>query len=303
MNHIDLNRLKTLIAIVEAGSVSAAAKKLFRTQPAISSQLAQLEAELEVKLFEKQGRKLTLTRAGEDLYKIAGQQISQLEEAVLHITKGELSKAGTLRIAAIPDLGHQLILPILKKFKLKFPKIQLQISFGPSELVEEYLLNRRYDIGFVTDVHSNSKFEAEHIAKIENVLVVHKSYLKKNPQAKPKFEDIFEMEWIDCVPNWRMVSFWVKENYPQQHDLLLTRKPTLVVDTFQAMLSAACEGLGFTVVPRFLAKKHLSSGLLVEPIKKTKTAISPVIAIQHVNHFRNYVERSFLEMAVENKTY
>src|SRR5210317_775024 len=122
------NRLKQLRAFCQAaqtGSISQAAEKIFLSQPTVSLQIQALERELESKLFERRGPKIRLTPEGEILLKLAMPLVEGMDK--LHETfsaqQGVL-EAGELNIAAGESTILYLLPEPLKKFTLKYPKIQ-----------------------------------------------------------------------------------------------------------------------------------------------------------------------------------
>lgn len=130
---MDLHALNAFIEVADHGSFSEAAESLYLTQPAISKRVAQLESELNTKLFDRIGRKVSLTEAGRALLPKARRLLNDARDLkqVLADLSGEVS--GTLVMGTSHHIGlHRLPAP-LKQFTQLYPKVELDIRFMDSE--------------------------------------------------------------------------------------------------------------------------------------------------------------------------
>lgn len=146
---MEFRRLKYFVTIVEEGSISLAAKKLNMAQPPLSQQLKTLEDELNVSLFERQPRKLTLTDEGKFFY----ERCLSILELVDH-TNDELQEfvngvSGTLRVGSILSLGAALLPEKISYFRQHYPNVTFQVSEGDPNRMMELLEKRIIEIGIV----------------------------------------------------------------------------------------------------------------------------------------------------------
>ena len=134
----DWNHARAFLAVVEAGSLSAAARVLHQTQPTVGRQIAALEAELGVTLFERAGRSLKVTQTGLDL----AEHVRAMAEGAARISMVSSGQSqaveGLVRIAASELFAAYLLPPILKKLRVLAPKIDIDIvaSNSVSDLVQ-----------------------------------------------------------------------------------------------------------------------------------------------------------------------
>ncbi len=129
---MDLRHLRYFVAVAERGNVSRAASALHVSQPALSRQIHDLEAELEVALFERAGRGLRLTGAGEDLLAHARRTLDSagaFRERACAIGSGE---AGVLHAGATPQSLQRLFPPIIQRFRRLMPGVDVRLTEGDS---------------------------------------------------------------------------------------------------------------------------------------------------------------------------
>jgi DNA-binding transcriptional LysR family regulator len=130
---MDIAALKAFIAVADNGSFSLAAEHLYLTQPAISKRVSALENELEARLFDRIGRGVSLTEAGQALLPRARSILVDLEDSVraLRNLSGEVH--GTLRFGTSHHIGLHRLPPVLKEFVHIYPEVRLDIRFMDSE--------------------------------------------------------------------------------------------------------------------------------------------------------------------------
>ena len=140
---MELRQLEYFRAIVESGTISGAARELHMTQPPLSYQMKMLEAELQVPLFLRGTKKITLTEAGKTLYEQAGKLIMMSE-----LTRREVVKSGqeaTLHIGMTPSTVSMMS-DYLIRFAEKYPQIHFDIHEGSTFTLKEQLENQQIDL-------------------------------------------------------------------------------------------------------------------------------------------------------------
>ena len=140
---MEIRQLEYFRAIVDSGTISGAARELHMTQPPLSYQMKMLEEELQVQLFLRGMKKITLTEAGKTLYEQAG-KILMLSD----VTKREVlksSQAATIHIGMTPStvsmMSHYLL-----QFSKKYPQVHFDVHEGSTFALRERLENRIIDI-------------------------------------------------------------------------------------------------------------------------------------------------------------
>src|ERR1700731_3308935 len=120
-----LAAMETFVAVIDAGSFSAAARRLNVGQPAVSKLIAQLEDRLNVKLLVSSTRGLTATEAGLKYYERARRSIEEAEEAELAARGAGSGLAGKLRISAAVTFARILLMPRLPEFLARHPGLEI----------------------------------------------------------------------------------------------------------------------------------------------------------------------------------
>ncbi|MBI5281069.1 MAG: LysR family transcriptional regulator [Candidatus Solibacter usitatus] len=145
---MDLDQLHTFLEIVRLKSFSKAAQTCFRTQPAISAQIRQLEQELNTSLFERLGTRIQLTAAGRIFCEYAEQILDLRRRAQDTINELERTPRGELVIAANEATCIYVLPTVFSEFKKRFPNVQLLVDRSYGAHVVEAVVDNLADFGF-----------------------------------------------------------------------------------------------------------------------------------------------------------
>lgn len=147
---MDTNTLTAFIAVAQSHSFSLAAEQLFITQSAVSKRIALLEDQLSQKLFDRIGRKVTLTEAGRELLPRAKIIISSINDAGRAM--GNLSGIvkGPLSLAASHHISLHRLPPVLRRFTKEYPDVQLNLRFDESEIAYNGVLHGDLELALIT---------------------------------------------------------------------------------------------------------------------------------------------------------
>ncbi len=147
---MDTESLKAFLVVAELRSFSLAAQQLHLTQPAVSKRIAALEALLDYQLFDRIGRSIQLTEAGQVLLPRAQRILAELEETkrVIADLSGEV--VGDLRVATSHHVGLHRLPPLLRQFASRYPRVNLQFDFLDSEKAHERVLRGDCELAVVT---------------------------------------------------------------------------------------------------------------------------------------------------------
>lgn len=160
-------QLQSFLRVAEDGSVTRAAEALFVTQPAVTQQIRALERELGVALFDRTGRGVQLTAAGQVLRDYAQRSLALLDECRQVIADLETGKGGRLVLGTGVTTGIFHLPAWLQAFQQAYPAVEVVVRTGRSREVAEWVRERLIDLGLVTspvenpDVHMTGLFEEE----------------------------------------------------------------------------------------------------------------------------------------------
>ncbi|WP_024903504.1 LysR family transcriptional regulator [Robbsia andropogonis] len=173
--------METYISVVEAGSFSAAAKRLKMGQPAVSKSVAQLEERLGVRLLLRSTRGLTATDAGQRFYEHAKRALEEVEAAEQVVRDSSTSLAGVLRVGMAVTFARLHILPSLKVFMARHPDLQIDVVMDDRTID---LLGQGIDVALRMGNLDDSTMTAKRLARSRRVVVGTPAYFAKTGVPK-----------------------------------------------------------------------------------------------------------------------
>lgn len=164
-------RLKVFFTVAYRLSFTKAAAELFISQPAVSKHIQELEEEYKIKLFDRNGSKISLTAGGHLLLKHVKNIFEIYRE--IYFDMGMLidQQQGTLRLGASTTISQYIIPPLLARFHQKMKGIKVNLLNGNTEQIENALLNKEIEIGIVEGQSKNKSIKYSSFLKDEVVLV------------------------------------------------------------------------------------------------------------------------------------
>jgi len=169
-------RLEVFYTVARRMSFTKAATTLFITQPAVTKHIYELEQQYNNKLFERNGNRIKLTRAGEVLLGHTEQLFDIYREIEFDMNALVDKKEGILRLGASTTIAQYVIAPLLAGFHQKFNAIQLQLINGNTEQIERALLKKEIELGIVEGRSKNQEISYTEFIKDEIVLVCGKNH-------------------------------------------------------------------------------------------------------------------------------
>jgi DNA-binding transcriptional LysR family regulator len=181
---MEIRQLKAFLAIAEAKTFTAGARRVNVTQAAISMQIRQLEDEVGIQLFTRTPRRVILTQAGEFLLGRARNILREHDSALQEIAEIAGAEYGRLRIGSSSSMftTHQLPM-IMQQLRVKYPNAELTVSSGTSQTLVEKLMHGEIDSAFVSLPVDNSNITTDLLFSDEIVAIAHPGH----PLAKEKF--------------------------------------------------------------------------------------------------------------------
>lgn len=247
---IERSHLKIIQALAEHGSLTAAANALFVTQPALSHQMRYLEQKLEVSLWERQGRKLRLTQAGQLLLRLARQVLPVLEQAENTLKAYAEGKQGILRLGVECHPCYEWLKGILADYLLLMPKMDVDIvhKFQFSGL--EGLLNYHIDLLVTPDKVKQQGLVYAPLFDYELVLLLADDHVLADRQHIEAEDLVSELLLTFPVPHERLdvyTQFLMPAGISPRHKAM---------ESLDIMIQIAALGRGVTVLPDWLARSY-----------------------------------------------
>ncbi|QDK37558.1 LysR family transcriptional regulator [Bdellovibrio sp. NC01] len=249
-----LDELQTFIAIVDLGSITAAAEELDQTPSGISRTLARLENKLDVTLLRRTTRKLDLTSEGERFLNSAREIIQSLEAAE-EAVGSKNTPAGVLRVdSASPFILHSVV-PYIPEFHQLYPNVQVEL-FSSERNID--LLENRIDVAIRLGNLADSSLHAVHLGQSKRRVLASPSYLKKHGTPK-SVEDLQNHKLIGFTDP-KELNQWPLKNSGSNRYLI---KPDFAASSGETLLHLARQGLGLACLSDFMTGPDRESGALV----------------------------------------
>jgi LysR family glycine cleavage system transcriptional activator len=247
-----LRGLRTFCIAAECGSFRAAAERLFVTASAVSHQIRSLEEEFGTKLFEKAGRSLRLTAAGESLYEDVSPLISRLDATTSRHRRAQ--PRSTLNISVQPFFASELFVPRLPDFTRRHPDIEIKVDTSDESAAKHPASS---DVSIRVFRSTPRDFASDRLFALRLI-----------PAASAEFRDRVKIR-NDCIASDFPVIIhdsrpraW--SDWQQRSGIRLPRHTATVrLDSMIAVARAAERGLGAALVPSQLADSWFESGALV----------------------------------------
>jgi DNA-binding transcriptional LysR family regulator len=257
---MELMQLEMFVAVVEEGSVRAAAERVFRTQPAVSIAISKLEREFEAPLFDRSKRQAyRLTQVGETLYSHASRMLGLRNDAISALGDIRSLRLGRLRIGANESISVHLLPKLADAFLSEYPGIRLEVKCERSKSLLSDLKDRNLDLALLSFRPEDADLDAKFILQDELVLITSPAHaLAGRGRVGIKAlgeEALMVMDVSESSPWHRKIAdAFVQFQIPLK--LTVENAP---IETIKKMVGI---GLGVGFVPLMAVREERDSGAL-----------------------------------------
>ncbi|WP_063891788.1 LysR family transcriptional regulator [Paenibacillus sp. Soil787] len=284
---MELRQLDYFIQICKEGSFTKAAEVLLVSQPTLSQQIRVLEDEYCTPLFDRVGRGIQITKAGQILLD-KGLSVKQLiEESRIEIYELKNIQRGEITIGVLPgDLFY--LMPHFAQFREQYPDISLK--FVETEDFSEQLLQNKIDIGLTTGSEQNKHIDSIHLTKEEQVLIVSENH----PWAERAIIPFRELQNLDTVLFFQSTMCReIIDSYAMK--LGMTLNSTIVTVSSSSLLSMVHHGYGAALLSLPLVESYDHSKVKI--IRLTDPTPTREIKLSYrKNTFQKLTVRTFIEI-------
>ncbi|MBH0229374.1 LysR family transcriptional regulator [Halobacillus yeomjeoni] len=288
---MDLKQLRYFQAVADEKQVTRAAKKLHMAQPPLSQQIKLMEEELNMKLFDRQGRRLELTKAGEALYTKAADLISSFDEAIIEVKETSEGIRGKICIGANKSCFSYLR-SVLNQFTFNYPFITYQLREGDTFLMEESIRNRDIELAVVRLPFQSEDFHTFPLPSEPYVLVVPDSWEIEQTDGRVGFEVLKNMPLmllhrVKGSGQFELILDEIRAHGVEPHVVCECPEPTM-------LLSLVSSGMGAAIVPSSTLKafefSNLKSYLFMDINIKAESVL-----IWHKDHYISKASQRFIQ--------
>jgi len=286
----ETSEFRAFVTVVEAGSVSEAARELGVPRATVSRRLARLEEQLGVQLLRRTTRRMQLTDLGEELYGHARAIVGAVTAATAAVSQDNSAPRGPLRVS-VPPSGEAGLHAMLLDFVVKYPRVQLEAIASSRH---EDLISRNIDVAFRAGTDFDPSLIARGLMRSPILAVASPDYLKRRGHPST----IAELSEHDLLVGFargeRPATHWPLTDGDQ-----IRVKPKLASNDVLLLREAAVAGLGIALMTQALCHERLQDGSLV-PVLEDEVGSQTRVALVYAD--RKYLRpavRAFIDHAAE----
>jgi len=285
--------LQAFVAVVEAGSFTAAADRLSTAKSAISRRVSALEERLGVQLLRRTTRVLNLTETGSSFYEHSARILADLDEAEAAVQQEHGELRGTLRVALPLSFGVRHMCKPIAAFSKVHPRVEFDLNLNDRriDLVEEGI-----DVAIRIGRLQDSSHIARRLFDVKMVVCASPHYLSihgapKNPDELGDHRCLVYSNLVD-PNNW---SYKDSNGKSQTAEV----QPAMSASSGDFLANAAAHGMGLVVQPTFIASESIRRGTLVPVLTDYDWPVSPAYAIYPPTRHLSFRVRAFIDFLAE----
>jgi DNA-binding transcriptional LysR family regulator len=265
-----LDELSVFLAIIDAGSLSAAAQRLRRSPPFVTRTLASLEARLGETLLQRTTRRLVITEAGRRFSIDAQRALAAYVDAMRQNV--DAAPHGMLRITAPLIFGRRHVTPVVASFLDAFPSVQAELTLADRylDLIEEGL-----DVALRIGPPDETLPQPQRLGEVRRIVVASPAYLatRGEPQTPAELTEhaVVHVVGRPVPPEWRFRD--------GRHERIVHLTPRFTVNEIEAALVAVRAGHGITRVLSYQVAEELAAGTLVRLLRPYEPPPLPVTLV------------------------
>jgi DNA-binding transcriptional LysR family regulator len=249
----------TFMSVVEAGSVTSAARRLNLSKSVISKRISDLETALRVELFHRSTGRVKPTEHARALYERIVPLVQGIAEATEAVAERSEGLTGRLRIITPVSFGTNLLGPVIAEFARLHPQLEIAVDY------EDRLVNLAeggYDLGIHIGHLKQSSLKARKLCDCARIICCSPEYAAKFGLPRT----VAELAQHTCIDyaHVRASDLWLFDSDDDDgRSLSVLMRGRIIANNFEAMRDMAIAGLGLVLLPEFLAAAPLREGTLV----------------------------------------
>jgi len=290
----DFNSLTIFATVVNAKSFSEAARRLKMPLASVSRRVADLEAELGVRLLERSTRSLRLTEVGAEVLEYADRSLEICEAVDSIVSNHKATVSGVLRLSAPPNVSDSLLTPLLSAFRASYPNVRVLALI--TERHVDHIADG-VDLAFRVGVLKDASLVARRILTYRHRLVASPDYLKRvDPPKKPS--DLLS-HTIITFSYWKPETSFTFVHANGKDRETVTLVPFLSMNDFTGLTPALLAGEGIGELPPIVQPELVREGRLVEVMPDWRFPTFDLSLVHLSNRLMPRPVRVFKDFAVE----
>ncbi len=284
-----IRHMKIFIQVYTAESITRAAELLHMTQPAVTRAIREMERYYGVCLFERIGRRLGRTAAGEEFYAHALHIVEAFDRMENELR--DWDEIGKLRVGATNTLGTFFLPEVLLRFQVQYPKFEVVSTVTNADILQSGLANNQYDLALIEGIVSMPGLHAEPFAQDRLLLICPPGHaLAQKKKILPSDLGRYPLLLREKGSTTRILL----EHYFFSHHMEL--KPAMESCNPQALIHAVGCGLGISFLPERWAAQPAGEGAVAVREMEGDDFVRENYAVWHENKFLTKAMQAFLDI-------
>jgi len=213
LQQININLLYIFIVVYRTKNMTIAAEQLNITQSGVSQHIKNLEAILEVGLFDRINKKIVPTKQAKELFIKWSKIFDELELSLGEVGRGALTITGTLNIACPIEFGNSFVLPKIAQFQSKNPSLKIKIFYGHATHTQKMITEGSLDMAFFDNFDLDPEIELVPVFEETLELCASKKYLDSKKIKKSQRQDFTSFNYISYLENAPVLTQWFKHHF------------------------------------------------------------------------------------------
>jgi len=255
---INLNQLRVFHRVATLLNFTRAAEQLHLTQPGISKHIKDLEAHYGNRLFDRLGKKVSLTQAGEILLKAVTEALRLIEEANMRISDLNGLIGGRLNIGASIMIGTYLLPRVLAKFRKRHPGVDISLDISLSQHIEDKVLAGTLELGLIGHRPADTRLIAQKFQSDRMVLIVSAGHSWAKRRSPIGLRELIDQTFV--LPQKGSGTRRILEELFQRSGISL--KQTIEMGTTEGVKKAVEAGLGISIISQHIVRSELAAGVI-----------------------------------------
>lgn len=288
-----VDELRAFVATAQTGSFTGAAEQLGVSNRLTSKYVAELEARLGIRLFQRTTRKVGLTPAGEDLLARAPALLDDLDSLLSEVSEGSKGFSGVIRLSAPVTFGEQYVIGMLERFGRQNPDLifDLRLTDQFSDLASEGI-----DLAFRLGRSAMQSLKTRKLGMFRSTLVASPEYLERHGIPRQPSD----LQQMPCIIDTNRLTpkRWTFTKHGEAHEVPVQGR--FQVNSARAGVELAIQGVGIPYPPRFAIGSAIEDGALVPLLTEYDVESGPISAVYLEGRTLPRKVRALIDFAVED---
>lgn len=289
-----IDGMRTVVAVIETGSFTAASERLGISKSLTSKYINQVEDQLGVKLFNRTTRKLSINPPGHEYYRQAQNVLSQFDKLYSQLDSNNKEASGPLRVTASQGFAEELLSPLIPEFHARYPDIQIEMIVTNQKLD---LVEQGIDIAFRASELNDSSLNYRKIMQLQNSLYA-------APEIAKHYLSDEQIAHLPCLidSNLHPTARWPVDN--TIHNEANTSSSVAVRAVFKSnsprlIRQLTLSAVGASYQPDIIAEPYVKSGKLIKLDIGFKPLRFPLSALYRGGNYQPERAKAFLDFVID----